>query len=122
MPKKSALSVAKISPQFLARLNALRDDAAVQAIVLLQLPPGPTLVKRQSPAARADAIATTRHVAAQMLNDIDAVLAAHQGERISSAPILLGSLVIRANRAAILGLAALPTVKGIIEDQSIHPE
>ncbi len=121
MAKRSDGITHKISPSFMARLNALPDDGMVQAIVLLHVSPAPKSSKRQTGATRANAIAQTQQSAASLLTGIDAVLAAHGGERLSATPNLLGSLVVHAPRAAILALAALPTVKGVLEDQSIKP-
>ncbi len=121
MVKRSTRVPSKISPQFMARLNALRGDAMVQAIVLLPVSAGPKLATRQSSAARASAIAQTQQITVDLLDSIDAVLKTHGGERLSAVPNLLGGLVIRAGRDAILALAAQPAVKGIIEDQPIQP-
>ncbi len=122
MAKRAARATHKISPQFMARLSALAADERVQAIVMVQTAPtgpAPRAAKRQSPAARANAIQHMQQHGAETLIRIDAILAAHGGERLSPALNLLGTLSIRATRNAILALAELSAVKAVIEDQAI---
>ena len=122
MAKRAARATHKISPQFMARLSALATDERVQAIVMVQTAPtgpAPRAAKRQSPAARASAIQHMQQQTGEAFTDIDAILAAHGGERLSPALNLLGTLSIRATRNAILALAELSAVKAVIEDQAL---
>lgn len=122
MAKRAVRATHKISPQFMARLSALAADEWVQAIVMVQTAPtvpAPRAAKRQSPAARANAIQHMQQHNGEALMGIDAILAAHGGERLFPALNLLGTLSIRATRNAILALAELSVVKAVIEDQAI---
>lgn len=120
MPKRSPAPADKISLQFRARLSALADDVAVQAVVLLRVGDGATTRARQSPAVRAAAIQQTQQQAALALAAVDAVLEAHHSLRLSATPNLLGQLSVQATPAAILALAELPHVTAIIEDQALR--
>ena len=109
----------KLSPQFRARLLALGDEVPVSVVVLLDLGAGPRNTTRQSAAARTSAIQHAQQRGQHALAEIDAVLAAHGGDRLVDAPNLLGALPIRAPRATLFALAELASIKAIIEDQNI---
>ena len=115
----SSRQSSKLSPQFRAHLQTLGDEVMLAAVVLLDLGASPRNTRRQSAAARASAIQHNQQRGQQALAEIDAVLAAHGGERLTDAPNLLGALPIRARRATLFALAELPSVKAIIEDQQI---
>lgn len=110
-----------ISREFSTRLDRLKPEQKVRAIILLHTkaiettparPPNRLTLRK----ARAEAI---RRSATQALRDIDAILQKSGGTRLASRPGVLGSIPVEATSDGIKALANSAHVKAILEDQPL---
>ena len=113
----------RLGPEFASRLERLPPGRPARAVVLLAVPPpaGPSPPgRRQDPAARAAALSAVRAAALAHVAQLDALLAAAGGRRLSE-PDALGSVLVEAPPATLLALAASPAVRAVLEDQPLAP-
>ncbi|WP_295389477.1 hypothetical protein [uncultured Thiodictyon sp.] len=112
------MGMAKISPEFDRRLNALGPADRIQALLLLKVPNrGRRAGTRTSIAERAevaDMIDATGEVP-----EIDRILHDHGGRRLAERANALGSLPVETPPAGLRALAASGQARAIIEDQPI---
>lgn len=121
MTGKKRSTKKKISSQFSARLASLGPKDKVRAFVLLRAGgPGSRSGRRQTRAEREEAVKNFRESAGQALDDIDAILAKHDGRRLARRPDALGSLPVEATAAGIKALSRSRWVQAVFEDQPIH--
>lgn len=111
----------KISPVFADRLARLAPSEKIQAIVLLQTPGTGRNGRRQPPEQRKAALEAVRRTAARAIDEIDRLLASHDGQRISPETDALGSVVVETTVAGIGALAESAQVRAILENQPILP-
>src|SRR5712691_6824363 len=110
----------KFSPQFAKRLDRLKPEDTVRAVVLLCLPElVPTPDRRPSRAERQAALAAVRRSAEAGVSAVDAILDRAGGQRLSPSAGVLGSLAVETTSAGIEALAESEHVKAILEDQEI---
>ncbi len=110
----------KLSPEFKTRLNSLRPEQKLKAIVLLETKDAATSSgRRQSRAARKAVQEAVRKSASAALAQIDETLEPFEGRRLSANPNVLGAIAVESNAAGIMALAESKYVKAILEDQPI---
>lgn len=118
---KNKLMKKKISGEFAARLEQLKPDQTVRAVLLLS--PGDAVrsftARRQTRSQREEAVRAVRDKAGATLKDIDAILESIGGRRISTQADALGSILVETTPAGISALADAKQVKTILEDQDI---
>lgn len=111
-----------LSEPFADRLGQLKPDQVIRAVVTID-----TELKKKDPTRRMtdqerrNAISAMREVAQPVLAEIDWILEDFQGKRLDEKISVLGTVLVEATAACILGLSLLPKVKAIVEDQPIHP-
>ena len=111
----------KVSAAFAARLDRLKPDQRIRAVVLLDLGNGPPdrAGRRQPPGRRRHALSTVKEAAKQALPEIDRILGHCSGKRLAAEPNALGGIAVECTAAGIAQLAASDRVKAILEDQAI---
>jgi hypothetical protein len=113
-------SRAKISPGFAARLEQLRPEEKVRAILLLRTAaPHTPLKRRPGKVTRRQAVKKSRQSVAEVLPDIDRILKRHCGKRLKSQADALGSVPVLTTPAGIEALTISEYVKAILEDQKL---
>lgn len=114
------MRTSKLSPEFKTRLQSLEPEQKVRAIVVLDTKDASGVSgRRQSPAERKAALEAVRKSASAALPRIDATLESFDGRRLSKSPNALGAILVEANAAGIMALAASKCVKAILEDQPV---
>jgi hypothetical protein len=114
------MSTSKLSPEFKTRLQSLGPEQKVRAIVVLDTKDASSVSgRRQSPAERRAALEAVRKSASAALPQIDETLEPFDGRRLSKHPNALGAILVEANAAGIMALAASKCVKAILEDQPV---
>src|SRR5712692_1091702 len=109
----------KVSREFAARLDQLRPQQKVRAIVLLRTKDaGTAATQRRSRTNRQATIEAVRQSAEQALGEIDSILERFDGRRLADVNAL-GSLPVETTARGIAALAASEHVKAILEDQPI---
>ncbi|MDH5507441.1 MAG: hypothetical protein OEZ02_09485 [Anaerolineae bacterium] len=111
----------KISPQFEARLEALKPNQTVRAILVIDVPERkknrdlapPSRQERQA------AIEAVRKSAQAAVGAVDEILERHGGQRLSTAPNALGAMPVEATAKGLRELAASEYIRAILEDQEI---
>ncbi len=110
---------AKISFEFAKRIEGFGKHDLVRAIVTLAIPAAGTPdVARNRRARRNEVIAKRRDPSKTSLDALDAALALHGGKRLGGTT-LLGTVPVETTPAGIDALAALDSVRSIMEDQPI---
>jgi hypothetical protein len=119
-PQQDAAPEAKIGPEFRARLEQLRPDQKVRAVLLLSPPQADGAGgRRQSRAGRKAALQSLRDAAERRFEDLDAILARHDGRRLQAHASAIGTVPVETTAAGIRALARSDHVRAIFEDQSI---
>lgn len=123
-------SSGKVSAEFAARLQRLAENEPVRVLIQTRPQPESTFssdaVSKEVPppesrhARRAEAAARMRSTVEQALPQVDRVLAATHGRRLTQTPTALGHIVADTTLTGIAGLCRLACVAGILEDQPIH--
>jgi hypothetical protein len=108
-------AVEKVSHGFKARLNRLRRDETVRAIVLLNWNASTQSGKRN----RAETVRAVRGALASVVDEIDGILARTGGRKLAQAADALGSLPVETTPAGIDALVSSSFVKAVLEDQAI---
>jgi len=118
--KEKKTSRAKISPGFAARLERLRPEDKVRAIVMLKTKNAATSVKRR-PALRTrrSSVKGTRQSVTDVVPAIDRILKRHRGKRLKSEIDVLGAIPVITTSAGINALTHSEYVKAIFEDQRL---
>lgn len=112
---------AKISPEFAARLERLKPDDKVRAIVMLKTANSRVAgKKRPTKKARRATLKTTRESVANILPVIDGILKLHHGRRLESGISALSAVPVITTAAGIDALTGSKYVKAIIEDQALR--
>ena len=112
----------KISPPFRARLRKLAPTEKIQAIVLIRTPQKTSGAgRRQSREQRQATIAAIQSAAESAYEELDRILAGHNGQRLaeSETPNALGCIPIEATAQGVLAVAESELVKAVLEDQPI---
>jgi hypothetical protein len=117
---------AKISPHLAARLDRLKPDELVRAVVMPARP-----VNGESGAAGTDrrtrrttlkqALQEVRHRAERAFDEIDACLDEAGGHRVTQQANPLGFIVVETTGRGIEAIVGLDWVAAVLEDQAIHP-
>ncbi|MBF2085417.1 hypothetical protein [Thermoleptolyngbya sp. C42_A2020_037] len=123
--------LSKISPEFGARLEHLKPQQKIRAVVMLEtdrseggrgpgspLPPAPA--RRQTPEERQAAIARIRTAAQRSLEEIRPILEAFHANLLAPSPDAVGAVPVEIDAAGIPALAQSNRVRTILEDQEIH--
>lgn len=123
--------LSKISPEFGARLEHLKPQQKIRAVVMLEtdrseggrgtgspMPPAPA--RRQTPEERQAAIACIRTAAQRSLEEIRPILEAFHANLLASSPDAVGAVPVEIDAAGIPALAQSNRVRTILEDQEIH--
>jgi flagellar motor switch protein FliM len=111
---------AKISREFAARLERLKPDDQVRAIVMLNT--GTTQVGskiRPTKKARRATVKKSRQTVAGALPDIDRILKRHHGKRLKSQLDALSAVPVVTTPAGIDALTVSEYVRAILEDQAL---
>ena len=109
-----------ISREFSARLDRLKPEQKVRAIILLHIKAaGTPPTRRLNLFARQAESEAVRQSAALALGDIDAILQQSDGIRLASSPDAFGSIPVETTSAGIKALANSVHVKAILEDQAL---
>lgn len=112
---------AKISPEFAARLERLKPDDKVRAIVMLKTASSrDARTTRPTKKARRATLKQTRDSVANILPDIDRILKRHHGRRLESEINALSAVPVITTAAGIDALTGSEHVKAIIEDQALR--
>ena len=112
----------KISHGFARRIDNLKADEAVRAIVLLNIKDNNELKgRRQDRGQRQLAVEEMRKTGMDTLGEIEGILKEFHGKLLSERPDALGSIHVEATADGIRALAESDWVKTIFEDQKIHP-
>lgn len=112
---------AKISPEFAARLERLKPDDKIRAIVMLQTANSRDAInKRPTKKARRATLKLNRESVANILPDIDRILKRHHGKRLKSEIDALSAVPVITTAAGIDALTGSEHVKAIIEDQALR--
>ena len=109
-----------LSPEFSARLQQLRRDEKVRALIILQCgnkasPAG----RRGSQAEREAMIADIKDSTAVALAEVDRVLARFDGRRLGKEVDAIGSVLVETTAQGIMDLAGSKHVKAVLEDQPV---
>ncbi|HIK40912.1 hypothetical protein [Thermoleptolyngbya sp. M55_K2018_002] len=123
--------LSKISPEFGARLEHLKPQQKIRAVVMLEtdrsevgrgpgspMPPAPA--RRQTPEERQAAIARIRAAAQRSLEEIRPILEAFHANLLAPSPDAVGAVPVEIDAAGIPVLAQSNRVRTILEDQEIH--
>jgi hypothetical protein len=114
------LQASKISREFDARLDRLKPEQKIRAIVMLQVPKTESLHgQQQARKSRQATIKSIRQTADTALRDIDTILERFDGKRLTDNVNALASILVETTPAGIRALAASKHVKAIFEDQPI---
>jgi hypothetical protein len=117
---ESDIHNSKISREFKARLNNLKPEQKVRAIVMLRTEKAqPSRMKVRSTSNRRAIIGLVRRSAEAALSDIDEILNHFDGKRLADSVSALGSVPVEATAEGIEALAKSKHVKAILEDQAI---
>jgi len=110
----------KISPEFARRLAQLAPNAAVRAVVLLDIGPAPAIEQgRPSKTARKALAESIQNAAAPALAEVDRLLERSGGRRLRQGPDLFGSVPVEAPASTLLALAGSEHVRALLEDQPL---
>lgn len=116
----SDIQNSKISREFKARLNHLKPEQKVRAIVMLRTDKAqPARSKDRSSSNRQAIINRVREAAESALSDIDGILKRFDGKRLAGRVSALGSVPVETTGEGIKALARSEHVKAILEDQAI---
>jgi hypothetical protein len=111
----------KISAEFAERLAGLPAGQVVRAVLL----PAPYLVEggesRPRGAERQAILREARRRSEETFADVDAVLAASGGQRVTESGNSLGFIVVETTPGGIQALCDLDWVGTVLEDQAIYP-
>ena len=111
---KSTVEV-KISPQFAARLERLKPDDKVRAIIMLKTAnTRDAVTKRPTKKARRATLKQTQESVDNILPDIDRILKRHHGRRLESKITALSAVPVITTAAGIDALTGSEHVKAII--------
>jgi len=110
----------KLSREFAVRLERLKPDDKVRAIVMLDTSKEGILKKRPTKTARRASIKATRQSVAKILPDIDRILRQHHGKRLKSEIDALSAVPVITTAAGIEALTASSHFKAILEDQPLY--
>ncbi len=111
----------KVSREFAVRLERLKPDDKVRAIVMLDTSEGRgVLKKRPTKTARRASIKNTRQSVAKILPDIARILRQHHGRRLKSDIDVLSAVPVITTAAGIEALTASSHVRAILEDQPLY--
>ncbi|GAB4471821.1 MAG: hypothetical protein OHK0037_31330 [Elainellaceae cyanobacterium] len=122
----------KISPEFGARLEHLKPQQKIRAVVMLEIDrpeaarmPGSPVpsapARRQTPDERKAAIARIRAAAQHSLDEIRPILEAFHASLLASSPDAVGAVPVEIDAAGIPALAQSSRVRTILEDQAVRP-
>jgi hypothetical protein len=114
MPDNQA-GTSKISDQFVARLDHLKPQDIVRAIVLLKTAQTPKFNRE----TRKHRVRVVKDAAERAVVHVDVILQRHKGQRLAERPDALGSVAVETTPAGIRELAASEYVKAIFEDQPL---
>ncbi|MCP4040669.1 MAG: DNA primase [Gammaproteobacteria bacterium] len=110
----------KISREFRSRLAGLKSGQRINVILLLRIPEAQAATNRRVRGQRAGIMSEVRRESAKGLEQIDRVLACHDGKRMAESTSVLGTVPIEITVEGIEALQELEQVKAILEDQGIH--
>lgn len=122
----------KISPEFGARLEHLKPQQKIRAVVMLEIdrpeaaripgsPVPPAPARRQTPDERQAAIARIRAAAQHSLDEIRPILEAFHASLLAPSPDAVGAVPVEIDAAGIPALANSSRVRTILEDQAVRP-
>lgn len=109
----------KISREFTARLDRLKPDQKVRAIVMLDIGAAKTAGGRRTRGERNQVVSAIRETAEAALPDLDGMLERFAGRRLAAHADALGCVPVEATVRGIVALASLDHVKAILEDQPV---
>lgn len=110
----------KISREFQARLDHLKPEQKVRAIVMLRTKKAqPVRSNDRSVSNRQAIIDLVRRTAEAALSDIDSILERFNGKRLEGGVSALATISVEATADGIKALAQSEHVKAILEDQAI---
>lgn len=122
----------KISPEFGARLEHLKPQQKIRAVVMLEIDrpaeggrmlgsPAPSApARRQTPDERKAAIARIRTAAQHSLDEIRPILEAFHANLLAPSPDAVGAVPVEIDAAGIPALAQSSRVRTILEDQAVR--
>lgn len=109
-----------LSKEFESRLSRLAPDTVVQAVVVLNVGAvGGSVAGRLGRGRRREVARSVRKAGAELLVQIDSILACHNGRRLCDSPTALGTVRVETTPAGIRALAQSDQVKSVLEDQRI---
>jgi hypothetical protein len=112
--------MAKISPEFNARLSGLDPDDRIQAILLLDTSPiGRDRAPRRSHGRRESMIVVLREATAPAVQEVDRILQRFGGHLLAPEVNALGAIPVETTVAGTREQVTLPQVKAILEDQPV---
>ena len=106
----------KLSNAFASRLDKAPRDSRVRVILLL----GRSTKRKKRGGERSEQIQRVRESAAAALDEVDAILTAHEGRRIESEPSALGYVTVETTPTGIRALAQSEQIRAILEDQVVR--
>jgi hypothetical protein len=108
----------KISREFQTRLDNLKPEQTIRAILLSQVDTD-RQEKRLTRTERQEKATAIRAAAEKTLPEIDTILDKHEGKRLADKPNALGAIPVETTRAGLAALADSLHVRAILEDQRI---
>jgi hypothetical protein len=119
-PRVNNSKKVKISPQFRARLNKLKPEQKVRAILLLRTSGTESQASQvRARRTRQLIIKSIRQAAKTALPDIDETLKRFDGKRLASKVNALGAIPVETTAAGLTALENSEYVKVILEDQGV---
>ncbi|QTA83775.1 Uncharacterized protein dnl_61900 [Desulfonema limicola] len=111
----------KIDPEFLNRINAMPPDQTIQVILILSDDNKHEQPKiRQTDQEREKIMTSVLKSGRKTVKEINSILQAYGGKKLTSSPNVLGCISIAATGPAIKALACLDKVKAVMEDHPVY--